>query len=118
MGDHNEARQSLRSHFPKSIIKYLVEGNQKNFGFNGVAFQTAINSSTLDSSRAWFGKFGPVSEIEGNTESNEHIIETKKIFETATQIGWSESKFGAALKEKLKRIEDSHSLALFSPSTH
>ena len=116
MADHNESAQSLRSHFPKSILKYLVEGNQKNFGFDGITFKNAVNSSTLNSSRDWFGRYGLVPEIGVDNESSEHFIKTKEIFDNATRISWSESKIGATFRERLKGLETSRSLALFSPT--
>ena len=116
MVDHNESGESLRSHFPKSILKYLDDGDQKNFGFDGVTFNNAVNSSTFNSSRDWFGKYSLLSEIDGEAESNEHIMKTKGIFDNATRVSWSESKIGATFREKLKGLEASRSLALFSPT--
>lgn len=114
--DDDKSEQSLRSRLPKAIIESLLAGDQENFGRNFLAFETAVSSSTLDSSFNWFGNYGLVSNAEGNAELNGHIDSTKKMFDNATRISWSESKIGVDFREKLKRFEDSLSLALYSPS--
>jgi len=116
--DHDESEQSLRSRLPKAVIESVLGGDQDNFGRNFFAFETIVNSSTLDASCNWFGNYGLVSNVDDNAELNEHINNTKKMFDDATRISWSESKIGADFREKLKRFEDSLSLslALHSPS--
>ena len=114
--DYDESEQSLRSRLPKAFIESVIKGDEDNFGRNFFAFKTTVNSSTLDSSCNWFGNYGLVSNIDENAELNEHINNTKKMFDDATRISWSESKIGADFRKKLKRFEDSYSFALFSPS--
>jgi hypothetical protein len=114
--DYDESEQSLRSHLPKAFIESVIKGDEDNFGRNFFAFKTTVNSSTLDSSYNWFENYGLVSNIDDNAEFNEHINNTKKMFDNATRISWSESKIGVDFREKLKRFEDSYSFALFSPS--
>jgi hypothetical protein len=114
--DDDESELSLRSRFPKAIIDSLLTGDQENFGRNFFGFETVLNSSTLNSSFNWFGNCGLVSNLDDKSEFNEHINNTEKMFNNATRISWSESKIGVDFRKKLKRFEDSLSLALYSPS--